>query len=509
MTQQLKDDISLLDNLLGVEARKPGKAASLPAAIRIIETLEPAGGKQVPVFPASYAGPKDAPVYDMAGVERDTGEDIVRVKGGRTANIERIKSAKLCVIDSPQSQANRMEPAFLEAEDLRELVPQATATIPKRENGTQSVLSLPHRVADFRVRLSNKQNEVKSAISTFAKGDAMLLIQNFPTSLLFGFWDSRGDEDIGVKHARILLSRIDAHNVVPCRRSSVYSGPYSSEEFRDAILDGAAIEDKKLSGPGFTNALSDGLGGVLLDQENGKIERISVLSLSDIARINCGIPADREKTNAARRYLFALAALAEAHERSKGSHRLRSGCELVANGDKTVEFRGTQPDNVDELKSLYNDRIRLIAIAKNAATTLVITTTEQRYTVSASILKVTALIDEDEVKKIKTNIGNLKLAWEKADHTAKRAAEKATKSKADSESADQKAAAPNATEKHKEDAKKKQDKAKKDAKDAEERRQKTEKAEADYLEAKDEAGDLIQDVTSDEIVTTADSAPSA
>ena len=67
--QQLDDDIALLDKLLGVEARKPGKATSLPAAIRIIETLEPAGGKQVPVFRPLTWGDDDNPTYDLAGIE--------------------------------------------------------------------------------------------------------------------------------------------------------------------------------------------------------------------------------------------------------------------------------------------------------------------------------------------------------------------------------------------------------------------------------------------------------
>jgi CRISPR-associated protein Csb1 len=406
--KQLEVDITLLDNLLGVEARKPGKAASLPAAIRVIEPLEPACGKDIPVFPASYAGASDQspPVYDLAGIEYDDGMDTVRVKKG-TREIPRIKSAKLCAIDSPQSQANRMEPAFLEADDLRELVPQATATIPKREHGTESVLNLPHRVADFRVRLSDKASTVKSAIASFAKGDALPLIQAFPTSLLFGFWDSRGDEEVGVKHARILLSRIDAHDVVPCRRHSLYSGPYSKDEFREAVLDNADIDKEKLSAAGFTNAPSDGLGGVLV---NGKIERISVLSLSDIARINCfeetkkDAPegaddkqkkvvksnVDKGKTNAARRYLFALAALAEGHERSKGSHRLRSGCELVAPSadlKPTIEFRGAQPQSADELVKLYGDRYRLIEIAKESIGTLGIKTEGETYEVTKETLR--------------------------------------------------------------------------------------------------------------------------
>lgn len=509
--KQLEANIILLDNLLGVDARKPGKAVSLPAAIRVIEPLEPTGGKDIPVFPASYAGANDQspPVYDLAGIEYDEGEDVVHIKSG-TAKIPRIKSAKLCVIDSPQSQANRMEPAFLEEDDLRELVPQATATIPKRKNGTESVLSLPHRVADFRVRLSNHAVAVRDAIAAFANGDALPLLQTFPTSLLFGFWDSRGDEDVGVKHARILLSRIDAHDVIPCRRHTLYSGPYSTDEFREVVLDNADIDAKKLSAAGFTNAPSDGLGGVLV---NGKIERISVLSLSDIARINCfeegrkDAPAegtddkqkkdaklgiDKDKTNAARRYLFALAALAEGHERSKGSHRLRSGCELIATGELKFEFRGAQPEHAEQLRALYSNRARLIEIAKKSMEILGITETEKTYIVSASVLKVTALKDDDEVKKIRTNIGNLKLAWEKAEEAAKKAEAKAEKSKADAGKAEAKANEAIATDKNKENAKQKREKAQKDEKDAEEKRKKATKAKQEHDEAVEEAGDILQ-----------------
>jgi CRISPR-associated protein Csb1 len=431
--KQLEADIDLLDNLLGVEARKPGKAASLPAAIRIIEPLEPTGGKDIPVFPASYAGANDQspPVYDLAGIEYDEGEDVVRIKNS-TTKIPRIKRARLCTIDAPQSQANRMEPAFLEADDLRELVPQATATIPKRDNDTESVLKLPHRVADFRVRLSDKADAVKKTIASFAKGDALPLLYNFPTSLLFGFWDSRSEEEVGVKHARILLSRIDAHDVVPCRRHSLYSGPYSNDEFREVVLDKTEIEKKKLSAAGFTNAPSDGLGGVLV---NGKIERVSVLSLSDIARINClGQTKEKgkseinvEKTNAARRYLFTLAALAEGHERSKGSHRLRSGCELIAKGEPIFEFRGAQPQNADELRKLYNERVRLIEIAKESMKILGIKTEGETYEVTKETLRGHVVSDDEEAKRLKKETAEAKKAADKAESMANKAEEKASK----------------------------------------------------------------------------------
>jgi CRISPR-associated protein Csb1 len=455
---QLEADIALLDNLLGVEARKPGNAAKLPAAIRIIETLEPAGGKQVPVFPASYAGANDQspPVYDLMGIEYGEGEDTVRVKNA-TAKIPRIVRAKMCAIDSPQSQANRMEPAFLES-DLAQLVPQAKACIPRLADaeGETSVLTLPHRVADFRVRLSDKGSEAGKAITAFARGDCLPLLKTFPTSLIFGFWNSRGEEEQGVKHARILLARIDATDVVPCRRHSLYSGPYSRGEFAEAVLqrDISDEEAKKLSKEGFSAAPSDGLGGVLV---NGTIERLALLSLTDIARLHCNpeeskhseateTPVDtkqplseNELTNAARRYIFTLAALAESHGRAAGSHRLRSGCELVAADDeknkpKTVplrfDFRGAQPEGTDgeSLRQLYFNRARLIAIATDCMKVLGIQNTEISYTVTAITLS-GKIVSSDQAAKER----------EKAEKAVKEAKEKASKAGQEAEEAEQKA----------------------------------------------------------------------
>jgi CRISPR-associated protein Csb1 len=449
---QLEADIDLLDRLLGVEARKPGNAAKLPAAIRILETLEPAGGKQVPVFPASYAGAKDGepPVYDLAGVVYGEGEDLVRVKNS-TAKAPRILSARLCAIDSPQSQANRMEPAFLESPDLASLVPNAKASIPRRSDteGETSVLNLPHRVADFRVRLSDKQGEVAKAIAAFAKGDCLPLLRTFPTSLIFGFWNSRGEDDQGVKHARLLLARIDATDVVPCRRHSLYSGPYSKGEFAEVVLRREITDDeaKKLAKEGFSPAPSDGLGGVLV---NGSIERLALLSLSDIARLHCksepasdpkGLPTDTSKispsgdelTNAARRYLFALAALAESHVRSCGSHRLRSGCELVSAAELRFDFRGAQPEAPEReaLRQLYFSRDRLIALAKDSMGPLGILTTEITYNVTGL--------------KLASEIGALSPEAQALADTEKKAADAIKKA----EDAEAKAAVPDATDRQK------------------------------------------------------------
>lgn len=393
---QTDSAIQLLDRLLGVEVRKPGSAACVPAAIRIIEKLEPAGGMSVPVFPASYAGATDQspPVYDLSGIEYGEVEEDVRVKNG-TAKQRQIIRARLCALDSPQSQANRMEPAFVEDAQLAQLVPQAKATIPRKAgvSGEENLLRLAHRVADFRVRLSNQSAAIQGAIAKFASGDALALLRIMPTSILFGFWDSRGDQ---AKHARILLARIDAFNVVPCRRHALYSGPYSKDEFSEIVLGDATRAKKKedadkMAEQGFSSAPSDGLGGVVVKDP---IERLSLLSLTDLARIVCngedGRPND-VLTNAARRYLFALAGLAEGYARSTGSHRLRSGCELVghAQGALVIELRGGVRDypDAESLKQLYQNRDLLIAVATEAKDKLGIPSRLSDFVVSKETLQ--------------------------------------------------------------------------------------------------------------------------
>jgi CRISPR-associated protein Csb1 len=384
----------LLDRLLGVDARQPGAAAKLPAVIRVIESLEPAGGMEFPVFPASYAGvgDNDPPVYDLSGIVYGNVQETTRGKGRTTVTRPQILRAERCTLDSPQSQANRTEVAFIEDADLQPLVPQALARIPRQEgrNHAESVLRLPHRIADFRVRGSDKRESVKSAIAEFASGNALTLLQLMPTSIVFGFWDSRGERP-QPKHARILLSRIDAFDVVPCRRHALYSGPYSADEFAVAVLERPAVgkEEEKMGELGYKSVPSEGLGGVLV---KGKIERLAIISLTDIARLNCrneGGDVDPKKTNAARRYVFALAALAEAYPRSTGSHRLRSGCELVSKSLPLVDLRGgdsTYQDSGD-LKVVFQDRRMLVALAAQAKTDLEIPSQVGPFEVSKDSLK--------------------------------------------------------------------------------------------------------------------------
>jgi CRISPR-associated protein Csb1 len=410
--EQIKAINDHLDALLGMDVRKPGTAAKLPAVIRITETLEPAGGKDFPVFPPSYAGEgtNAPPVYDLNGIEWGEVLREKSAKDGAKRFTRYIKRARHCTMDSPQSHANRTEVAFCEDPDLRGLVPQAEAKIPRKpefsDQSNTNLLALPHRVADFRVRASNQKEAAAKAIKAFANGNALPLLRFMPTSIVFGFWDSRA-EGYQHKHSRIVLSRIDAFDVVPCEKRSLYTGPYSKDECASIVLgndnlaeelsgyDVRATDDDdktkaskeakkwadKMAERGFSNALGSGLGGVFAE----RIERLALISLTDISSIFCHKPdsaqsgaeaksgtdkkaePDKELTNAARRYLLALALLAEGHPRSIGSYRLRSGCELLPSKKETVLLgAGLDSDAATALKALCDNRELLIAVAKAA-----------------------------------------------------------------------------------------------------------------------------------------------
>ena len=126
------------------------------------------------------------------------------------------------LIDSVQSQANRMEEA------LQALWIEKKLTLPVIEVDLSKVapdvgkvtsLTAPHRVADALLRDSfiNEDGEQKLfRSSTFGKSftDASLrnaapLFKVCPTGLVFGIWDSTGPKGgLGAKFARTLTSEI-------------------------------------------------------------------------------------------------------------------------------------------------------------------------------------------------------------------------------------------------------------------------------------------------------------
>ncbi len=171
------------------------------AAFRCITEYQPAGGPGDKVFPPTYEGGKYA-------VE-------TRIINGEPVS---------CVLlDSVQSQANRMELALLSAvrgERIKLPVLEANFDDDRLlKKFTVSSLEAPHRIADaiFRDSLIEENgNKVMFRKSCIGKILDITDVQNAtglfgvcPTALVFGVWDSTGPRGgLGAKIQRAIVSEI-------------------------------------------------------------------------------------------------------------------------------------------------------------------------------------------------------------------------------------------------------------------------------------------------------------
>lgn len=183
------------------------------AAFRCRRRLQPAGGEGDKVFPPTFAGAVYA-VEKRRVPERD--EPV------------------LCVlIDSVQSQANRMELALQEAAEVSKIkLPIVEVDFSEHDPtgdvesdleagrlidrvGKITSLQVPHRLADAILRDSEldgqrfRYSEIGKALNTVSLMNATPLFELCPTALLFGMWDSTGPKGgLGPKFERAIVSEI-------------------------------------------------------------------------------------------------------------------------------------------------------------------------------------------------------------------------------------------------------------------------------------------------------------
>lgn len=168
------------------------------AAIRRRIRLDPAGGPGDKVFPPTYEGGQYA-------LEK-------RVIDGKTLD---------CVLlDSVQSQANRMESALLDAHRAGLIeVPLIEVRFDGdlAEVGTITSLEAPHRIADAILRDAElngvrfRKTDDGKKLDTASTANATGLFEICPTALVFGLWDSTGPRGgLGTKFARTLVSELYA-----------------------------------------------------------------------------------------------------------------------------------------------------------------------------------------------------------------------------------------------------------------------------------------------------------
>ena len=178
------------------------------AAIRRVRRLQPVGGTGDKIFPPTY------PAERQNGPPRHVFERR-RVDG---------REACCVLVDSVQSQANRLEEALLTATDGDDGdgLPLPYVTVDFSGAGLEPLeritsLDAPHRVYDAILRDSLwvgepfMQTHHGRRLASAKPADATALLELSPTALLFGAWHSQGEGGgLGAKFPRALVSEIMA-----------------------------------------------------------------------------------------------------------------------------------------------------------------------------------------------------------------------------------------------------------------------------------------------------------
>jgi CRISPR-associated protein Csb1 len=363
-----------------MDYKKLALAAAQDAALRRRQVLQPVGGKGDKIFPPTYPeerrgqGPRH--VFERRRID------------GREA---------WCVlVDSVQSQANRLEEALLAA--VREkaiFLPYVTVDFRKAQlSGIAEITSLdaPHRVYDAILRDSLLDNQpfMKSdlghKLAEAKAGDATALLETSPTALLFGAWHSTGEGGgLGAKFPRCLVSEIIAVDVPVedgptdsrtgetdvrtsgrrtgsridplgvLRRVEVFKGQDGWDVVKERAGKGAkAVRPSEINHGNIAPTVQP--LGVTCDHA----EHTAVLSFAGLRRLGFG---GGPKDEAGRTLLAALGLVALAEQDARG-YALRSRCDLVCDGRAPFEL--VHADGSTERLEIGREAARAVYAAAHA-----------------------------------------------------------------------------------------------------------------------------------------------
>lgn len=343
------------------------------AALRRRQILQPVGGKGDKIFPPTYPGegrnPQPRHVYEK---RRVNGEHVWCV-----------------LVDSVQSQANRLEESLLAA--IADGVPIPHVEVDFTEAGLEGIsritsLDAPHRVYDAILRDSLydgkgfMDSDVGQRLAKAKAEDASALLEISPTALLFGAWHSTGQGGgLGAKFARSLVSEIVAINVpvedvvvnprtgeidvrTSGRRTSSRIDPLGVlrkvKVFRGAddwsTMKEAAGKNAKEVKPSEINHGNITPSVQPLGITCDYLEHSFVLSFAALRRLRFGGGA----RDAAGRALVAALGLVALTEQDARGYALRSRCDLVCDGKAALEF--VRPDGSTEAVEIDRPQARAL-----------------------------------------------------------------------------------------------------------------------------------------------------
>jgi CRISPR-associated protein Csb1 len=348
-------------------------------AIRGRAILEPAGGPGDKVFPPSHMVDKNA-----------------RDAGARYASEQRVidGAATQCVLlDSVQSQANRMEDALQALwADKRISLPVIVVDFTKvaPDIGKVTSLSAPHRVADALLRDSLLEgklfrlSELGKSFTDATLKNAAPLFRVCPTGLVFGIWDSTGPKGgLGSKFARALVSEIVGVGSVNGVKTASRIDPTGIVKKAADVLQALDPNEGWTHDPAL--AAKDTKGNVL-KKGDGKVSEVNhsnvpptldwlgggvtieyalhnvVVSIAALRKLSFG-----GDDTAVRAVLVALSLLAILAAEDRG-HDLRSRCLLIPRKGHGLALEAVARDGSTEalaidLKSaiaLYNDAVKAL-----------------------------------------------------------------------------------------------------------------------------------------------------
>ncbi|MFN7779678.1 MAG: type I-U CRISPR-associated RAMP protein Csb1/Cas7u [Betaproteobacteria bacterium] len=338
--------------------------AGTAAAFRCVTDYQPAGGPGDKVFPPTYERGEYA---EEERVDPVTGEVI-----------------RCVLLDSVQSQANRMELALKDAMDAPDgpLLPMLQVEFGGTDLSKQitvTSLDAPHRVADaiFRDSLIDEggtqvpfRNSKKGRILDESDlRNATGLFGLCPTALLFGLWDSTGPRGgLGAKFQRAIVSEIVGYGAVQGKKTASRIDPlqimkesaavYQTENGGWTLSEDLARRDKgkpvKVGKKGEGRPSDINHGNVPPSISGGGYtirfaRQTTVVSLPAVRRLRFPLPdsqggtAFAEANLEARAVIVALGIAAATLLREQGAD-LRSRCQLVPSSIFVWELLRVPPD---------------------------------------------------------------------------------------------------------------------------------------------------------------------
>lgn len=311
-------------------------ADSAVRGLSIIRELQPLGGYGDAVSPPTFAqaeGEEKGPRYVWS--ERRIGDETV----------------KTCLLDSPASQANRIEGALLD------LVRSGKLTLPLHRMDVPNIgvltdLELPHRAYDAAIGTATLADGTKWANSPVAKQlreasrkNASALLEHAPLILVLGGWDSHSGTAANAwqgRHEKAVWSKIVAVDAFKMNRPGGRLDPMGLPSSHRADL-----------GDGNKKLVDQGLGVVPPSMDKyprlsitmRHAEQRSVISFGVFRNLGFG---ENGKDSAARNFLAALGILGLSALHRSGGH-LRSECDLVCERAHGWQIR--RDDSPDEAVS--------------------------------------------------------------------------------------------------------------------------------------------------------------